>query len=87
MNPISTLVDGALSDVRDHLVSQPPSVRTTLAPVWGIPMAGQGGALATSVASDQIFPDRVGEIYHLAYNPGQRGSIAHRSTLSAGHGL
>src|SRR5262249_13011810 len=24
------------------------------------------------VASDQIFPDRVGEIYHLAYNPGQR---------------
>jgi len=24
------------------------------------------------VASDQIFPNRVGEIYHLAYNPGQR---------------
>ena len=52
MNPISTLVDGALSDVRDHLVSQPPSVRTTLAPVWAIPMAGQGGALATSAPDD-----------------------------------
>jgi hypothetical protein len=24
------------------------------------------------VASDQIFPNRVGEIYHLAYNPRQR---------------
>jgi hypothetical protein len=24
------------------------------------------------VATDQIFPDRVGEIYHLAYNPSQR---------------
>ena len=52
MNPISTLVDGALSDVRDHLVSQPPSVRTTLAPVWAIPMAGQSGALATSAPDD-----------------------------------
>ena len=28
MNPISTPVDGSLSDARDHLVSQPPSVRT-----------------------------------------------------------
>ncbi|MEL6767122.1 MAG: CmcJ/NvfI family oxidoreductase [Pseudomonadota bacterium] len=24
------------------------------------------------VATDQVFPDRVGEIYHLAHNPGQR---------------
>jgi hypothetical protein len=24
------------------------------------------------VATDQVFPDRVGEIYHLAYGPGQR---------------
>lgn len=24
------------------------------------------------VATDQVFPDRVGEIYHLAYSPGQR---------------
>ena len=24
------------------------------------------------VATDQIFPDRVGEIYHLAYNKGQK---------------
>jgi hypothetical protein len=24
------------------------------------------------IATDQVFPDRVGEIYHLAYHPGQR---------------
>ncbi|MGH7102142.1 MAG: CmcJ/NvfI family oxidoreductase [Acetobacteraceae bacterium] len=24
------------------------------------------------IATDQIFPDRIGEIYHLAYHPGQR---------------
>jgi len=24
------------------------------------------------IATDQVFPDRVGEIYHLAYDPGQR---------------
>ena len=24
------------------------------------------------IATDQVFPDRVGEIYHLAYNPAQR---------------
>lgn len=24
------------------------------------------------IATDQVFPDRIGEIYHLAYNPGQR---------------
>lgn len=24
------------------------------------------------IATDQVFPDRVGEIYHLAHNPGQR---------------
>ncbi len=27
---------------------------------------------ADLIATDQIFPDRVGEIYHLAYHPGQR---------------
>ncbi|MGH7066349.1 MAG: CmcJ/NvfI family oxidoreductase [Acetobacteraceae bacterium] len=27
---------------------------------------------ADLIATDQIFPDRIGEIYHLAYNPGQR---------------
>jgi hypothetical protein len=27
---------------------------------------------ADLVATDQIFPDRIGEIYHLAYHPGQR---------------
>ncbi len=28
------------------------------------------------IATDQLFPDRVGEIYHLAYNPSQRWSYA-----------
>jgi len=28
------------------------------------------------IAADQLFPDRVGEIYHLAYNPWQRWSYA-----------
>jgi len=28
------------------------------------------------VATDQVFPDRVGEIYHLAYNPAQRWYFA-----------
>ncbi len=27
---------------------------------------------ADLIATDQIFPDRIGEIYHLAYDPGQR---------------
>jgi hypothetical protein len=32
------------------------------------------------VATDQVFPDRVGEIYHLAYHPGQRWYYAPRMT-------
>ena len=32
------------------------------------------------VATDQVFPDRVGEIYHLAYDPGQRWYYAPRMT-------
>jgi hypothetical protein len=32
------------------------------------------------VATDQVFPDRVGEIYHLAYNPGQRWFYAPEMT-------
>ena len=28
------------------------------------------------IATDQVFPDRVGEIYHLAYNPSQRWYFA-----------
>lgn len=31
---------------------------------------------ADLIATDQIFPDRIGEIYHLAYDPGQRWSCA-----------
>ena len=32
------------------------------------------------VATDQVFPDRVGEIYHLAYNPAQRWYYASQMT-------
>ncbi|MGF1609168.1 MAG: CmcJ/NvfI family oxidoreductase [Kiloniellales bacterium] len=32
------------------------------------------------IATDQIFPDRVGEIYHLAYDPAQRWYYAPRMT-------
>ena len=32
------------------------------------------------IATDQIFPDRVGEIYHLAHNPAQRWYYAPRMT-------
>ena len=32
------------------------------------------------VATDQVFPDRVGEIYHLAYDPAQRWYYAPRMT-------
>jgi hypothetical protein len=36
--------------------------------------------LADLVATDQVFPDRVGEIYHLAYAPSQRWYYAPRMT-------
>jgi hypothetical protein len=32
------------------------------------------------IATDQVFPDRVGEIYHLAYHPAQRWYYAPRMT-------
>ncbi len=32
------------------------------------------------IATDQVFPDRVGEIYHLAYEPGQRWYYAPQMT-------
>jgi hypothetical protein len=32
------------------------------------------------IATDQVFPDRIGEIYHLAYAPGQRWYYAPRMT-------
>jgi hypothetical protein len=32
------------------------------------------------IATDQVFPDRVGEIYHLAYHPSQRWYYASRMT-------
>ncbi|MBV8399416.1 MAG: hypothetical protein JOZ17_11860, partial [Acetobacteraceae bacterium] len=32
------------------------------------------------IATDQVFPDRVGEIYHLAYHPSQRWYYAPRMT-------
>ena len=33
------------------------------------------------IATDQVFPDRVGEIYHLAYDPSQRWYYAPRMTV------
>jgi hypothetical protein len=33
------------------------------------------------IATDQVFPDRVGEIYHLAHNPAQRWYYAPRMTV------
>ena len=35
---------------------------------------------ADLIATDQVFPDRVGEIYHLAYNPAQRWYYAPQMT-------
>lgn len=35
---------------------------------------------ADLIATDQVFPDRVGEIYHLAYNPAQTWYYAPRMT-------
>jgi hypothetical protein len=35
---------------------------------------------ADLIATDQVFPDRVGEIYHLAYNPSQRWYYAPEMT-------
>jgi len=32
------------------------------------------------IATDQVFPDRIGEIYHLAHHPGQRWYYAPRMT-------
>jgi len=32
------------------------------------------------IATDQVFPDRIGEIYHLAHHPGQRWHYAPRMT-------
>ena len=37
-------------------------------------------ALGDLIATDQIFPDRVGEIYHLAFAPGQRWYYAPHMT-------
>ena len=37
-------------------------------------------APADLIATDQVFPDRVGEIYNLAYDPGQRWYYAPRMT-------
>ena len=37
------------------------------------------------IATDQVFPDRVGEIYHLAYDPAQRWYYA--PAMTAGRGV
>ncbi len=52
-------------------------------PVERSPLALADAASVRSedlVATDQVFPDRVGEIYHLAYHPAQRWYYAPRMT-------
>lgn len=49
--------------------------RPIAGPVRRSPLAvADGSSVARSdlIATDQIFPDRVGELYHLAHNPAQR---------------
>lgn len=49
--------------------------RPIAGPVRRSPLAvADGASVARSdlIATDQIFPDRVGELYHLAHNPAQR---------------
>ncbi len=49
--------------------------RSIKGPVLRAPLAvADASTIAKSelIATDQVFPDRVGEIYHLAYGPGQR---------------
>lgn len=52
-------------------------------PVERSPLALADAASVRSedlIATDQVFPDRVGEIYHLAYHPAQRWYYAPRMT-------
>ncbi|MEM7136293.1 MAG: CmcJ/NvfI family oxidoreductase [Myxococcota bacterium] len=52
-------------------------------PVERSPLAVADASSVTSadlVATDQIFPDRIGEIYHLAYAPAQRWYYAPKMT-------
>ncbi|MEO1230706.1 MAG: CmcJ/NvfI family oxidoreductase, partial [Myxococcota bacterium] len=52
-------------------------------PVLRSPLAlGDASSLRTEdlLATDQLFPDRVGEIYHLAYHPDQRFAFFPRMT-------
>ena len=53
--------------------------RPIVGPVRRSPLALADAATvapADLVATDQVFPDRVGEIYHLAHHPGQRWYFA-----------
>jgi hypothetical protein len=52
-------------------------------PVERSPLAladGSSVRFGDLIATDQVFPDRVGEIYHLAYHPSQRWYYAPRMT-------
>ncbi|MEM0987437.1 MAG: CmcJ/NvfI family oxidoreductase [Pseudomonadota bacterium] len=57
--------------------------RPIVGPVQRSPLAladARSVAPQDLVATDQVFPDRVGEIYHLAYNPAQRWYYAPEMT-------
>lgn len=59
--------------------------RPTRGPVERSPLAIADAAsvrAADLIATDQIFPDRTGEIYHLRYNPDQRWYFAPRMTTA-----
>ncbi|MEO1495344.1 MAG: CmcJ/NvfI family oxidoreductase [Pseudomonadota bacterium] len=57
--------------------------RPIVGPVQRSPLAladASSVSPADLIATDQVFPDRVGEIYHLAYNPAQRWYFAPEMT-------
>jgi len=73
----------------DRLLSQGKRIvqvnvwRPIAGPVQRAPLAlADATTVATRdlVATDQVFPDRVGEIYHLAYHPAQRWYFAPEMT-------
>lgn len=57
--------------------------RPIVGPVQRSPLALADAATVAQedlIATDQVFPDRVGEIYHVAYNPSQRWYYASEMT-------
>lgn len=77
------------SDAFDRLIAEGRRIvqvnvwRPIVGPVRRSPLALADAATVAPedlVATDQVFPDRVGEIYHLTHNPGQRWYYAAEMT-------